>query len=113
MIGFCARGCLVVALCVAQPADAHHFNVYAWTDCRVIEVRATTENGTAAAAGDIQLRDDDGNIVGSFDLGPGETTKIPLDGLDLSGGLRVEVQSGPHEDYWQLTQEEIARACST
>ncbi|QFT61968.1 hypothetical protein [Roseivivax sp. THAF30] len=113
MIGRRACGFLAIALCSAQSVAAHHFNVYAWTDCQVIEVRATSESGKLAATGDIRLRDDGGNIVGSYDLAPGEATEVPLDGVDLSGGLRVEVQSGPHEDYWQLTQEDIARACAS
>ena len=41
------------------------------------------------------------------------TGRVPLDSVDYSGGLVIEVDVGSHDDYWIVTPEDIARNCGS
>lgn len=104
---------LALTLAATCPAAAHQFNVFASVDCEAIEVEATLENGERPRSGEVRLLDGTDTVVLTLDLGDAGTRRIPLDGLDTSGGLRVEVDAGDHSDYWVLTPEDIARSCTS
>ena len=102
-----------LVLAATVPAAAHQFNVFAAVDCGSVEVMATLENGRPPASGEVRLRDADDKVILRLDLGDTGKKRISLDGLDTSGGLTVEVESGDHDDYWVLTPEDIVRKCSS
>ena len=108
-----SRAGLAAALVVAAagPAAAHQYNVFASVDCEAVTVEATLENGRPPATGEIRLRDGADAVIMTLDLGDTGTMRIPLEGIDTSGGLKVEVQSGDHNDYWILSPDDIARSC--
>lgn len=114
MIGGRQAGLAVaLVLAAACPAAAHQFNVFASVDCEAVTVEATLENGRPPVTGEVRLRDKTDTVIVTLDLGETGTTQFPLDGIDTSGGLKVEVQSGDHNDYWILSPEDIARGCTS
>lgn len=102
-----------LVLAAACPAAAHQYNVFALADCDAIEVEATLESGLRPRSGEVRLLDDTDTVIRTLDLGDTGTKRIPIDGLNTSGGLRVEVDAGDHSDYWILTPEDIARSCTS
>lgn len=95
----------------ALPASAHRFNVFATADCEAVHVEAGFAGGGPARAGEVQLRDGANVVVATMPLGSDGTARVPLGGIDTSGGLTVEVDTGDHSDYWVLTPEDIAHGC--
>lgn len=95
----------------ALPAQAHRFNVFAAADCEAVHVEAGFAGGGPARAGEVQLRDGADVVVATATLGDDGTARVPLGGIDTSGGLTVAVDTGDHSDYWVLTPEDIARGC--
>lgn len=105
-------GVLVAGLVAGPlPAQAHRFNVFATADCEAVHVEAGFAGGAPARAGEVQLRDGADVVVATATLGDDGTARVPLDGIDTSGGLTVAVETGDHSDYWVLTPEDIARGC--
>lgn len=103
-----------LVLAAGGPAAAHQFNVYAVSDCIKITVEATLENGNPPATGQVTLINGADAIVATQDLlGTTGTAEIPLEGLDATDGIRAEVVSGDHSDYWVLTPDDLARGCSS
>ncbi len=103
-----------VFLAVTGPAAAHPFNVYARSDCVTLTVKATINDGQAPSEGLVTLTNGDNVVVLTTSLvGNTGIVEIPLDGLDVTGGLRADVVSGAHSDYWVLTPEDLARSCSS
>lgn len=103
-----------ILLAVTGPAAAHPFNVYATTDCVTITVMASINDGQVPSEGAVTLFNGDDVVVATTEL-VGDTGKVEilLDGLDITGGIRAEVASGAHSDYWVLTPEDLARSCSS
>jgi len=113
MIGWRDAGlAAALVLLTTLPAAPHQFNVFASVDCGSVEVEATLENGRPPATGEVRLRDADDKVILTLDLGDTGKKRVSLEGVDTSGGLTVEVESGAHSDYWVLTPEDITRTCS-
>lgn len=103
-----------IFLAVIGPAEAHPFNVYATTDCVTITVMASINDGQVPSEGAVTLMNGDDVVVATTELvGNSGKVEISLDGLDITGGIRAEVASGAHSDYWVLTPEDMARNCSS
>lgn len=102
-----------LVLAAACPAAAHQFNVFAAADCDAVDVEATLENGRPPLSGEVRLLDGTDTVILTRDLGDTGAKRIPLDGLNTSGGLKVEIYAGDHSDYWILTPEDIARSCTS
>lgn len=103
-----------IFLAVTGPAAAHPFNVFARSDCVALTVMATINDGDAPSEGAVTLLNGEDVVVLTTELvGDTGSVEIPLEGLDLTGGVRAEVVSGGHSDYWVLTPEDLARRCSS
>ncbi len=103
-----------IFLAVTGPAAAHPFNVFATSDCVTITVQASINDGQRPTEGAVTLLNGEDVIIATGSLvGDTGMVEMPLDGLDLTGGVRAEVVSGGHSDYWVLTPEDLARSCSS
>lgn len=103
-----------IFLAVTGPAAAHPFNVFARSDCVTLTVQASINDGDAPSEGAVTLLNGDNVVVAKTELvGDTGMAEVTLEGLDLTGGVRAEVVSGGHSDYWVLTPEDLARSCSS
>ncbi|MEL6451296.1 MAG: hypothetical protein AAFQ19_08535 [Pseudomonadota bacterium] len=108
------RLCLAsLVICLPLAAGAHQLNVFASVDCQSVLVEAKFSNGKAPVAGQVRVLDGDNTLLSTLDLAPDGTRRVPLDSMDHSGGLVIEVDTGSHEDYWIVTPEDIARKCGS
>ena len=92
-------------------AAAHQLLVFASVDCETVTVEAKFSNGRAARQGDVMVFDGDKNLLMTLELENDGTANVPLDDVDHSGGLLIEVDTGSHDNYWIVTLEDIARNC--
>ena len=106
-------GVAVACGLAAAPVAAHRFNVFATSDCEAVYVEAGFSGGGPAMAGEVRLRDGTDAVVATAPLGADGKATVPLAGVDTSGGLVVEVDTGDHDDYWILTPEDITRGCTS
>lgn len=106
---------LFAALAVMAPAavSAHQLNVFASVDCDAVLVEAKFSNGRNAVAGEVRVFDGQNVLLTTLALEADGTSRIPLDSVDHSGGLMIEVDVGSHDDYWIVTPEDIARNCGS
>lgn len=102
-----------LALIVPAMAGAHQLNVFASVDCEAVTVEAKFSNGNAAVKGEVRVLDGDSTLLSTLALDADGTRRVPLDEVDHSGGLVIEVDTGSHEDYWIVTPEDIARNCGS
>jgi len=108
------RGALVaIAALLPVAAAAHQLNVFASVDCEAVTVEAKFSNGRYASEGEVRLRGGDNALLTTLALGADGTLRVPLDSVDHSGGLVIEVDAGNHDDYWIVTPEDIARNCGS
>ena len=109
------RAVLLGALALAVPmgAAAHQLVVFASVDCDVVLVEAKFSNGNVAQQGDVRVLDGENALLTIVELGTDGTARIPLDTVDHSGGLVIEVDTGSHDNYWIVTPEDIARTCGS
>ena len=102
--------CLTVApLGVA----AHQLIVFASVDCENVTVEAKFSNGNPAQVGDVRVLDGENTLLTTLELTEDGTVQVPLDDVDHSGGLLIEVDTGGHDNYWIVTPEDIARNCGS
>ncbi len=104
--------CLVT---VAAPigAAAHQLVVFASVDCDAVTVEAKFSNGKATQQGDVRVLDGENNLLQTLELQTDGTALVPLNELDHSNGLLIEVDTGSHDNYWIVTPEDIARTCGS
>ena len=108
------RLCLTAVLAAAPSwAAAHQLVVFASVDCSAVTVEAKFSNGRIAQQGDIRILDADNALLQTLSLTETGTAIVPLEGIDTSAGLVVEVDTGSHENYWIVTPEDIARNCGS
>ncbi len=123
MTGYCKGGVsgaftvamvTVISLAVTGPGAAHPFNVFTRSDCVTLTVIVSINDGDPVTEGAVTLLNGANVVVATTEL-IGETgrVEVPLEGLDTTGGIRTEVVSGAHSDYWVLTPEDLARKCSS
>ena len=110
----CARALVAsLALIVPATAGAHQLNVFATVDCEAVTVEAKFSNGKVPVEGEVRVLDGESTLLTTFALESDGTSRVPLDRVDHSGGLVIEVDVGSHDDYWIVTPEDIARNCGS
>jgi nickel transport protein len=94
-------------------AAAHQLVVFASVDCEAVTVEAKFSNGRVTQQGDVRVLDGENNLLTTLQLESDGTVLVPLDSVDHSGGLVIEVDTGSHDNYWIVTPEDIARKCGS
>ena len=109
------RAVALCALMAAAPfgAAAHQLVVFASVDCKAVTVEAKFSNGRVTQQGDVRVLDGENNLLTTLQLQSDGTALVPLDSVDHSGGLLIEVDTGSHDNYWIVTPEDIARKCGS
>lgn len=92
---------------------AHKLVVFASTDCEAVLVEAKFSNGKVAQKGEVRVLDGENALLKTLELETDGTVQVPLESVDTSGGLLIEVKTGHHDNYWILTPEDIARKCGS
>ncbi len=115
MDGPVIRAGVLAALMVAAPigAAAHQLVVFASVDCEAVVVEAKFSNGKVAKQGDVRVLDGANALLTTLQLNSDGMVSVPLDSVDHSSGLVIEVDTGSHENYWIVTPEDIARKCGS
>lgn len=100
---------------VAAPigAAAHQLVVFASVDCEAVTVEAKFSNGRIAQQGEVRVLDGQNALLSTLTLSDDGTATVPLDSVDHSAGLVVEVDTGSHDNYWIVTPEDISRSCGS
>ena len=105
---------LALLLVVAPLAVfAHQLVVFATVDCDAVLVEAKFSSGRIAQKGDVRVLNGDNTVLATLALENDGTARVPLDSVDYSGGLVIEVDTGGHDNYWILTPEDIAQKCGS
>ncbi|WP_171132924.1 MULTISPECIES: hypothetical protein [unclassified Ruegeria] len=109
------RALAFASLVVAAPvgAAAHQLVVFASVDCEAVTIEAKFSNGRVTQKGDVRVLDGENNLLKTLQLESDGTALVPLDSVDHSGGLLIEVDTGHHDNYWIVTPEDIARKCGS
>jgi len=108
-----ALGLAAVVAVAPVAAVAHKLVVFASVDCEVVLVEAKFSNGRVAQTGDVRVLDGENTVLSELALAEDGTARVPLDSVDHSGGLVIEVDTGGQDNYWILTPEDIARKCGS
>lgn len=103
----------VAFMATASSVSAHQLNVFASTDCKAVLVEAKFSNGRVPVVGEVRVLDGDNKQLLLQALGEDGRLSVPLEELDVSTGLLIEVSTGHHDDYWILTPEDIATKCQS
>lgn len=109
------RTIALAGLVIAAPigAAAHQLVVFASVDCEAVRVEAKFSNGRVTQQGDVRVLDGENNLLTTMQLESDGTALVPLDSVDYTSGLLIEVDTGSHDNYWILTPEDIARKCGS
>ena len=108
------RIALAGAVCSAPfGAAAHQLVVFASVDCKAVHVEAKFSSGRIAKQGEVRILDGQNELLKTTELSEDGMVSLPLDGLDHSEGLVIEVDTNGHENYWIVTPQDIALACGT
>lgn len=102
---------LAVLLVSTIGASAHQLIVFASVDCDTVFVEAKFTSGRVAQKGDVRVLDGQNALLTTLQLESDGTVSVPLDSVDHSQGLLIEVDTNGHENYWIVTPEDIARNC--
>ena len=106
------RAVALSCLCVApMGAAAHGLSVFASVDCEAVLVEAKFSNGKAVQKAQVRVLDGNNTLLMTKAITKNGTLSVLLDGVDHSGGLVIEVDTGNHDNYWIVTPEDIARNC--
>ncbi|MEL6677907.1 MAG: hypothetical protein AAFQ51_04305 [Pseudomonadota bacterium] len=108
-----AAGLATLIATVPVGAVAHSLSVFASVDCEVVRVEAKFSNGRVAQKGEVRVLDGENAVLTTRSLATDGTALVPLDSVDHSGGLVIEVDTGSHDNYWIVTPEDIARNCGS
>ncbi len=109
------RAIALACACALAPsgAAAHQLTVFASVDCEAVLVEAKFSNGNAVQQGDVRVLDGQNTLMLTLPIGEDGTVAVPLDSVDHSGGLSIEVDTGSHDNYWIVTPDDIARNCQS
>ncbi|MDW3222386.1 MAG: hypothetical protein R8G34_05770 [Paracoccaceae bacterium] len=109
------RAAALAFLSVAVPiaAAAHQLTVFASVDCDTVLVEAKFSNGNAVQQAEVRVLDGENALLLTLPISEDGTVAVPLDSLDHSGGLLIEVDTGSHDNYWIVTPDDIARNCQS
>ena len=106
-------GLSVILAAAPSVAAAHKLVVFASVDCKAVLVEAKFSNGKVAQKGEVRVLDGENVLMTTLALGSDGTAEVPLDSVDHSGGLLIEVDTGGHDNYWIVTPEDISRKCGS
>ena len=109
------RAVVLAAAMSAAPfaAAAHKLVVFASVDCEAVWVEAKFSSGRVAKLGEVRVLDGDNTLQATLPLEADGTARVPLDSVDHTSGLVIEVDTGDHDNYWIVTPEDIARKCGS
>lgn len=109
------RAIALASVVIAAPlgAAAHQLVVFASVDCEAVTVEAKFSNGRVLQQGDVRVLDGKNNLLTTLPLESDGTALVPLDSVDHTSGLLIEVVTGSHDNYWIVTPEDIARKCGS
>ncbi len=109
------RAVAIAAIAAVAPigAAAHQMIVFASTNCEAVTVEAKFSNGNAVQIAEVRVLDGENNLLTTLTINEDGTATVPLDGVDHSGGLMIEVDTGNHDNYWIVTPDDIARSCQS
>ncbi|MEL7026060.1 MAG: hypothetical protein AAGO57_02365 [Pseudomonadota bacterium] len=109
------RALALATVMVAVPvgAAAHQLVIFASVDCEAVTVEAKFSNGRVTQQGDVRVLDGESNVQATLQLESDGTATVPLNSVDHSSGLLIEVDTGSHDNYWIVTPEDIARKCGS
>ncbi|WP_299690014.1 hypothetical protein [uncultured Tateyamaria sp.] len=94
-------------------AAAHQMIVFASVNCEAVLVEAKFSNGNAVQQADVRVLDGDNRLQSTLPIQTDGTVSVPLDSVDHTGGLVIEVDTGSHDNYWIVTPEDIAKNCQS
>lgn len=106
---------ILASVLVAVPigAAAHQMIVFASVDCQAVTVEAKFSNGNAVQRAEVRVLDGASTLQTTLPIEADGTVSVPLDTVDHSGGLVIEVDTGSHENYWIVTPEDISKNCQS
>ncbi|MEM9582859.1 MAG: hypothetical protein AAGA08_07060 [Pseudomonadota bacterium] len=109
------RGAALACLLAASPFSvaAHQLIVFATVDCKAVKVEAKFSNGNAVQQGDVRVLDGENTLLMTRPIEQDGTLIVPLDSVDHSSGLVIEVGTGSHDNYWIVTPDDIAKNCQS
>ncbi|MEL6570066.1 MAG: hypothetical protein AAFQ64_00300 [Pseudomonadota bacterium] len=109
------RTCVLATFVTAAPigAAAHQIIVFASVDCEAVTVEAKFSNGNAVQQAEVRVLNGESELLKTLDIGEDGTVSVPLDTVDHSGGLVIEVDTGNHDNYWIVTPDDISRKCGS
>ncbi len=109
------RAIALASICAVAPigAAAHQLTVFASVDCEAVLVEAKFSNGNAVQQAEVRVLDGENSLLLTLPIGTDGTVAIPLDSVDHSGGLLIEVDTGSHDNYWIVTSDDITRNCQS
>lgn len=109
------RATLFAGVMAAVPfgAAAHQMIVFASVDCQTVMVEAKFSNGNAVQQAEVRVLDGESALQTTLPIQTDGTVSVPLDSVDHTGGLVIEVDTGSHENYWIVTPEDIAKNCQS
>lgn len=100
---------LLGALVLAAPAMAHQLNVFAFVEAGEVVVEAKFTSGKVPVAGNVAVKDAQGVLIETIEIGPEGVTRFPLMSEGAKAGLLIEVEvSEGHSNYWILTPDDMA-----
>ncbi|MEL7104460.1 MAG: hypothetical protein AAGM21_00965 [Pseudomonadota bacterium] len=94
-------------------AAAHQMIVFASVDCQAVTVEAKFSNGNAVQQAEVRLLDGANALQTTLPIEADGTLSVPLDTVDHSQGLVIEVDTGSHQNYWIVTPEDISKNCQS
>lgn len=109
------RPLALACICAVAPigAAAHQMTVFASVDCETVNVEAKFSNGNPVMIADVRVLDGENTLLLTLPISEDGTVAIPLESVDHSGGLSIEVDTGSHDNYWIVTPDDIARSCQS
>ena len=115
MDGSVIRSLLSVAIFLASAliVGAHQLVVFASVDCEVVTVEVKFSSGRVAQKGDVRVLDGQNTLLTTLQLDQDGRVHVPLESVDHSQGLLIEVDTNGHENYWIVTPQDIARSCQS
>lgn len=109
------RGLALAGILAVAPlgAAAHQMIVFASVNCQAVMVEAKFSNGNAVQKAEVRVLDGDNTLQTTLAINSDGTVSVPLESVDHSGGLVIEVDTGSHNNYWIVTPDDIAKNCQS
>lgn len=108
-----ALACAGLAIAAPIEATAHQLVVFASVGCEAVTAETKFSNGRVTQLGNVRVLDSENNLLTTLQLQSDGTALVPLETVDHSSGLLIEVDTGSHDSYWIVTPEDVARKCGS